>query len=319
VAGVILEVKHLRLAEAVAIHGTLTNASKHLHLTQSALSHQLGELERRLGTPLFHRAGRRLVPTLAGEQLLDAARRSLSVLRRTERTIRRIASGQEAVLRLTTECYTAYHWLPAVLDQFAGRCPKVEVHIVPEASRHPLKALLTGKVDVAVMQDRPEDERLDVMPLFEDDMLVVMSPHHRLAAEPFVRPEELADEHLLMYTTSRADNLLFTRLLDPRGIVPRKVTAIQLTEAIVEMVKGGFGIAVLARWAVEPHLRDGSLLGLPLTQDGLRRQWSAVAIRQPATPLYVREFCRLLAAGPSAMARRGNASTTLRSFTTVPR
>jgi LysR family transcriptional regulator for metE and metH len=98
---------------------------------------------------------------------------------------------------------------------------------------------------------------------------------------------------------------LFTRYLDPAGITPRKISAIQLTEAIVEMAKAGQGIAVLARWAIEPHLRDGSLVALPMTRDGLRRQWSAVVLDQGSTPLYIREFCRLLTSGPAAMAVRG--------------
>jgi len=301
----VLEVKHLRLVEAVATYGTLTNASKYLHLTQSALSHQLNELERRLGTPLFHRVGRRLVPTVAGERLLEAAKRTLTVLRRTESSIKRIAAGNEAVLRLTTECYTAYHWLPAILDAFAERCPKVEVQIVAEAARHPVNALMAGRVDIAVMYDPPESDKLRVIPLFDDDMLVVMSPDHRLAAQAFVCPEDFGDEHLVMYTASTSDSMLFTRYLDPAGVTPRKISAIQLTEAIVEMAKAGQGIAVLARWAIEPHLRDGSLVARPMTREGLRRQWSAVVLDQGTTPLYIREFCRLLNAGPAAMGARG--------------
>ncbi|MGE5101595.1 MAG: LysR family transcriptional regulator [Deltaproteobacteria bacterium] len=301
----VLEVKHLRLVEAVATYGTLTNASKYLHLTQSALSHQLNELERRLGTPLFHRVGRRLVPTVAGERLLDAAKRTLTVLRRTEGSIKRIAAGNEAVLRLTTECYTAYHWLPAILDAFAERCPKVDVQIVADAARRPVNALMAGKVDVVVMNEPPKNDKLRVIPLFEDDMLVVMSPEHRLAVQQFVRPEDFADEHLVMYSASTSNSMLFKRYLDPAGIAPRKISAIQLTEAIVEMAKAGQGIAVLARWAIEPHLRDGSLVALPMTREGLRRQWSAVVLDQGSTPLYIREFCRLLTSGPAAMANRG--------------
>jgi LysR family transcriptional regulator for metE and metH len=83
----ILEVKHLQLVEAVAEFGSLTNAGKHLHLTQSALSHQLVELERRLATPLFHRVGRRLVPTVVGHRPLRSATRTLHILRRTEASL----------------------------------------------------------------------------------------------------------------------------------------------------------------------------------------------------------------------------------------
>ncbi len=297
----ILEVKYLRLVEAIATYGTLTNAGKHLHLTQSALSHQLNELERRLATPLFHRVGRRLVPTLAGERVLDSAKRTLAVLRETEAAIRRIAAGQEAVLRVTTECYTAYHWLPAIIERFAERCPKVEVQIVAEASRRPIEALFRGKVDVAIIPDSTHDDRLESIPLFEDDMVVLVAPGHRLARLAFVDPEEFADEHLIGYSALTRDSTLFMRYLKPAGVVPRRVSVIQLTEAIIELVKAGLGVSVLARWAVEPHLRSGSLVAVPFTREGYRRQWTAAILKQPATPLHIHEFCKLMSSGPSAL------------------
>ena len=302
----ILEVKHLRLVEAVANYGTLTNAGKHLNLTQSALSHQLNDLERRLTTPLFHRVGRRLVPTLAGERLLEGAKRSLAILRHTEGSLKRIASGQEAVLRLTTECYTAYHWLPAILEEFARRCPKVDVQVVAEATRRPIEALLAGKIDVGIIYDAVVDDRIDCVPLFEDEMVVVMAPSHPFAHKPFVRAEDLADEHLLVYTPLSPDGLIMQRVLTPAGVQPRRVTAIQLTEAMLEMVRAGLGVSILARWAVQPHLASGMLRGIPVTQSGLRRQWSAAVLRQQAPPLYIREFCRLLSGGPGAMRRIGS-------------
>lgn len=297
----ILEVKHLRLVEAVASYGTLTNAGKHLNLTQSALSHQLNELERRLGTPLFHRVGRRLVPTVAGERLLEAAKRTLTILRRTEGTLKRIAAGQEAVLRLTTECYTAYHWLPAILEEFGRRCPKVEVQVVAEATRRPIEALLAGKIDVAIMHNPVRDDRIESTPLFEDEMVVVAAPSHPLAKAAFVRPEDFADEHLLVYTPLQAEDLIVRRVLGPAGVMPRRVTAIQLTEAMLEMVRAGLGISVLARWAAEPQVASGAVRAIRLTQHGLMREWSAGVLRQQTTPLYIREFCRLLSAGPTSL------------------
>ena len=177
----ILEVKHLQLVEAVAAYGTLTNAGKHLNLTQSALSHQLVELERRLGTPLFHRVGRRLVPTVAGDRLLRSATRTLSILRRTESSLKRIAAGHEALLRFSTACYTTYHWLSPLLEEYARRCPKVEVQVVAEATRRPIEALLAGKIDVGIVSDVVPDDRIDFTPLFDDEVVLIMPPTHRLA------------------------------------------------------------------------------------------------------------------------------------------
>lgn len=296
----ILEVKHLQLVEALAEFGTLTNAGKHLNLTQSALSHQLVELERRLGTPLFHRVGRRLVPTLAGDQLLRSATRTLNILRRTENTLERIAAGREAVLRFSTECYTAYHWLSPLLAEYARRCPMVEVQVVPEATRRPLDALLAGRIDVAVGVGLQVDERIDLAPLFEDELVLIVAPTHRLASRAVVAASDLVDEHILVYSDQRADNPVFRFLLQPAGVTPRRVSSVQLTEAIVEMVKAGLGVAALASWAVEPHVAANTVAALRLTEHGVRRRWQAATLKQQTTPLHIREFCRLIALGPPA-------------------
>src|SRR5207253_2658486 len=132
----ILETRHLRLVAAVAEHGTLTRAGRVLHLTQSGLSRQLLDLETRLGLPLFHRLGKRMVPTPAGERLLAAARRALPQLTDVEEEMRRLAGGRAAILRVSTVGYTCCHWLPGVLQRFVLRFPLVDVQIVADAS-HP--------------------------------------------------------------------------------------------------------------------------------------------------------------------------------------
>jgi LysR family transcriptional regulator for metE and metH len=293
----ILEIRHLRLVAAVAEHGSLTRAGLELHLTQSALSHQLLDLEGRLRTPLFHRMGKRMVPTAAGLRLLDTARQTLPALLAAEDDLRRLASGREAVLRLSTECYTCYHWLPGALDRFRERFPGVEVQVVAQATHHPVPALLEGRIDFGIVHSVARDERLTYYPLFADELCVVTAPGHRLAGRAYVRAEDFAEEHLVMYSISESDSTLFQEVLSPAGIRPRRVTSIQLTEGIIELVKAGHGIAVLARWAVAPYLEAGSLKAVRLTRDGCHRQWTAAVVRQPDPPEYLEGFARLLAAG----------------------
>jgi LysR family transcriptional regulator for metE and metH len=109
------EMRHLQLVRAIANAGTLTQAGLVLNLTQSALSHQLRDIESRLGVRLFSRDGRRLTPTAAGLTLLDTANQVITIIERSEDAVRQAAGGERGLLRLTTECYTCYHWLPPVL------------------------------------------------------------------------------------------------------------------------------------------------------------------------------------------------------------
>jgi LysR family transcriptional regulator for metE and metH len=294
----ILETRHLRLIEAVAEHGSLTKAGSRLDLTQSALSHQLLDLEGRLRLTLFHRLGKRMVPTPAGQRLLEAAHLALPHLRAAEEDLYRFASGKHAVLRLSTECYTCYHWLPGVLVPFNERFPAVEVRIVAEATRHPIEALLAGKIDLGIVHNDSEDERLEYYPLFHDELVVVTRPGHRLTSRPYVVAEDFAEEHLIVYATPRNESTVFRAILNPAGVCPRRTSEIQLTEAIVEMVKAGIGISVIARWAALPHIRAGTLEALPLTKTGFHRHWQAAVIRG-RVPECIPEFTRLLARGPA--------------------
>jgi LysR family transcriptional regulator for metE and metH len=289
-----LEVRHLRLIEAVAKAGSITKAGNHLYLTQSALSHQLRDAEEKLGVALFVRLNKRMILTPAGERLLSSAQTILDEMRRVEEDIRQIALSREGILRITTECYTCYHWLPSLLKIFNHEFPRIEVQIVVEATLDPLQALLDGKIDLALVSEPPKNGKLVYTPLFQDELLVVMSNDHPLATHSFVKAEDFAQEHLLVYT-SITDTTLFKKVLSPAGITPRQVSVVPLTEALLEMIRAGVGISVMARWAVGPHVEAGAVRALPLTKKGLRRRWVAAQLKNKAAPAYLLEFVRLLA------------------------
>jgi LysR family transcriptional regulator for metE and metH len=297
-----LEMRHLRLVQAIAEEGSVTRAGLRLHLTQSALSHQLRDAEDRLGVRLFDRVGRRLRLSAAGERLLSVARTVLAELERAEREVKAAAAPPRALVRLTTQCNTVYHWLPARLQRFERTHPEVDVQVVAGATDDPVKALLAGAIDLAIVHRPVRDARVKLLPLFRDEMVVVMRPGHRLSGEPFVSAEHLGREHLILYSIPREANLVFREVLTPAGVAPERVTHIQLTEAIVELVKAGLGVSVLARWSVAPQLERGELVARPLTRGGRYRSWSAAWRKHDAAP-HVVEFAELLARHPLPLGR----------------
>jgi len=295
-----LEVRHLQLVAAVADVGSLTRAGDQLHLTQSALSHQLRDIEDRLGAALFHRHGKRLVLTPAGEHLLQSAREVLDRLRRTEDEIRRLGNERRGVLRITTECTTCYHWLPRLLTTYRERFASVEVRIDVEATGRPIDRLLDGTVDLALMSTPVRDRRLAVRPVFTDQVVVIASPRHRLASRRRVSLKDLHDETFLIYPP-REESLFLQRVLLPSGAIPARVEEVKLTEAIIELVKANFGVSALARWAVQPFLDTGSIVALRLPPAGLERRWTAVMFKHLAAADHVAAFIDLLARqGPGA-------------------
>jgi LysR family transcriptional regulator for metE and metH len=294
---VTLELRHFRLVAAVADAGSLAAASRRLHLTASALSHQLRDAEQRLGVRLFQRRNRRLLLSGAGERLLESARRVLAEVAQAEVGCR--GDAAEDLIRISTGCYTTYGWLPPVLGRWQPEYPRVELRIVLEATRQPLPALLAGELDLALTTDAPGHPRLSHNPLFSDELLLVVPASHALARRRHVTAEELAREHLLVYDAPREQLDVFTRVLWPAGLEPRRVSRVPLTEALIELVRGGAGVTPLADWVL-PARRDG-LATVALTARGVRRRWSAVRLRarRPSAALgrFV-ELLRELLAGP---------------------
>jgi len=299
-----LEVRHLRLVSAVAELGSLTRAGDRLHLTQSALSHQLRDIEARLGAALFLRVGKRLVLTPAGERLLATARDVLDRLDRTEQDIHQMGKARAGMLRLTTECYTCYHWLPPLLVRYRKRFPQVEVRIDVGATGRPLEMLLAGKLDLAIMSSPVRDRRLVSRPVFDDELVIVAARDHRFAKQTHVRLSDLRDETLYVYPPKEESRVL-QEVLVPSGHVPARVEEVMLTESIAELVKAGLGVSVLARWAVQPLVDAGSIVSRPLTARGLRREWRAVMPKDLAGADYIGEFIELLGKhAPTARASR---------------
>ena len=300
-----LEIRHLKLLTAIAEEGSVTEAGKLLHLTQSALSHQLRDAEEKLGTALFLRLGKKMVLTPAGEQLLLCARRVLGDLSSAETQIEGLNGGSRGVIRLSTECYTCYHWLPPLLKRFHSKYSKVQINIDANATAHPAAALLEGKLDVAIMSSPPRNRSLQLTPMFEDELFMVMACDHRLAANSSIHPKDLAQETVLCYPP-REESILVNKVLKPAGFEAQTVIEVPLTEAIVELAAAGTGVALLARWAVAPYLEAGKITIRPLAR-GLRRQWHAVTLRKQPVPPFLEEFLNLLSGFCPKNAKRTHA------------
>ena len=290
-----LEIRHLKLLLAVAEEGTLTRASNRLNLTQSALSHQLRDAERSVGKPLFLRGPRRMTMTAAGARLLHSARTVLLELGSAEREIVGLRPEPEGTLRVATECYTCYHWLPRALAAFERTHPRVEVQIVAEATRQPVPALLEGRIDLGIVSGPVRNARIRLVPLFRDEMVAVLPPGHRSRSARFFAAEDFAGETLITYAAPREELTVFRDVLLPAGVRPARWLPMEITEAIVELVSAGRGVSVMARWAAEPYAAGGRLVLRRLTEKGIRRLWSAATRRQKNPPPHLAEFVRALA------------------------
>lgn len=289
----VLEVRHLRVVDAIRREGSVSRAAHRLHLTQPAVSHALKNLEGRLGVELFVRQNKRMVPTPEGERLLQSADVVLDELTRAEHDIDQLKEGQQGVIRIATGCYTCYNWLPMLLRDFRDEYPAIDLQIVPSATDQPIEALLDRRLDVAIVDAKPQANGIVCKRLFRDEMVAIVPSGDVLTKKRYLSAADFADQHYIsqggLETTT-----CYREVLAPAGVMPARTSVIPLTEAVIQTVRAGWGITVMARWLAAPELDAGAIDAVRVTPKGLRRTWYAVTLDYRAESPALAALVRLL-------------------------
>jgi LysR family transcriptional regulator for metE and metH len=263
---------HLQIVREVDRQGSMTAAASTLHLTQSALSHAVRKLERALGAELWLREGRKLIPTDAGQHLLDVANHVLPQLEHAETNLQQMARGTRGSLRIGMECHPCYQWLLKVVSQYLPQWPDVDVDVKQRFRFGGISALLDHEIDLLVTPDPDPRPSLLFEPVFDYEQVLVVARSHPLARARYVDPAQLADETLITYPvdTDRLD--IYTLFLTPAGITPQAHRTLESTDLILEMVACGRGVAALPRWLVEDRMKSVAIAPVRLGSQGVPKK-----------------------------------------------
>jgi LysR family transcriptional regulator for metE and metH len=286
-----MDIRHLKMIQEVARQGNLTKAAEHLYLSQSALSHQLKDIEDYFKTQIFIRQKKQMLLTDAGKLILEASEKILGELEVIKNKIVCLTDKNAGEIRLSTECYTSYHWLSAFLSEFKTLYPKVSININPEATYNSINALLENKIDIGIVEDNL-NPKLNYTPLFKDEFMAVVPNDHPFAELRWVEPENFYGENYIMYNIPDEVSTIFKFLF--KNGAPKRVYKIALTEAIIQMVKAGIGITVLPHWIVSPYIEAGELTAVRVTRKSIKRTWYAATLKNKELPPYINVFIRNL-------------------------
>jgi len=285
-----LEIRHLETLSAIREAGSLQEAAERLHVTQSALSHQLRDLEVRLKTPLLNRRTRPARLTTAALRILALADDVLPKVKATERELQRLSAGHTGRLYLAIECHSCFQWLMPALDSFRQDWPDVMLDLSAAFSFAPLPALVRGDLDVVITSDPQALDAVQYLPLFRYELVLAVAAANPLAQYRYVEPEQLADQVLITYPVDKQRLDIYTAFLDPAGVEPAAIRKAELTPVIAQLVASQRGVAALPNWALTEYLSQGWLRVCKLGEHGVwRTLYAAVRVDDVDAP-YLQAF-----------------------------
>jgi LysR family transcriptional regulator for metE and metH len=299
-----IEFRHLRTIRAIHQSGGLARAAEVLHITQSALSHQIKGLEDQAGVELFVRRSKPLKLSAAGHRLLALANKILPEIDALEAEFEGVREGSAGRLHMAIECHACFEWLFPVLEQFRKNWGEVDVDIRPGLAFDALPALMKEEVDLVVSSDPEELQGIVFKPLFDYEPVFVASSQHPLAQKPFIEAADFRDELLITYPVDRSRLDIFTELLTPAKVEPKAMRQVELTAVILLLVASNRGVSVLPDGVVREVKTSGDYVTRPITENGLTKRLYAAIREAAADKPYMAHLIRLAREIPVKLQRR---------------
>lgn len=279
------------MLNALADAGSVSRAAQRLHLTQSAVSHQLKALCEYYGVSFVKRQGQSVVLTEAGARLVAAAQTVAHEIQAAERDLSRLANKPCGTLRIALECHTCFDWLMPIMDSFRRHWPEIELDLVSGFHSDPLTLLSNGRADLAIVAEASRRRGVVFQSLFRFEILAVMSPEHSLRGKRILHAEDFSDETLITYPVP-ADRIdVIRHVLRPAGVQFKRRTA-ELTVAILQLVASRRGIAALPSWGIKNYVDHDYVITRRIGAKGLWSDLYAGTTKDMASQSYVQDFIK---------------------------
>ncbi len=267
---------HLESFVEVARHGNVSRAAESLFLTQPAVTARLKSLENDLGVELFVRTGRGMKLTDAGRAFLPYAERTIATVDEARQLVSNLKQGTSGALLIAAAPAVSTYVLPGILRAFRTTHPHVRLGVRTGHTEEVLELVLRGEAHIGL--GRPiRHTDIELIPVLEDEMLLVVSARHPFATRGKVRMDELAEERLILFDRTSSYHELTSSLFRQAGVVPASTLELDNVEAAKKMVQQGLGVALLPRMALAQELRARSLRPVKLI--------GAPSVRRPIVAL----------------------------------
>jgi len=266
-----MELIHFRILLALKRRGTLNAAAESLHLTQSALSHQIKNLEQRLGILLWRKQGRTLVLTQAGHYLSEVAESVIATVDSAEQHLNLLAAGKTGKLIIGIDCHACYEWFRTILQPYLQAWPDLAIEVTSRYRFNSFEAIQQYKLDAVLTSDPVFNGVLHYQPLFDFELVLIVSKQHRLAEHQFIEPSELQQETILTYPVERERLDMFRKVLQPAGVEPLAHVTVEETDIMLQLAASQRGVCLLPEWLLADKVKNPDVVSLSFKNQPLTK------------------------------------------------
>jgi len=289
-----ITLRQLEIFEKVARCGHVTQASRQLFLTQSAVSMAIAELERLAGAPLFERHGKRLFLNDRGRGILPEVERALEIVRSIEQFLENSAGEPVGVLNIGASTTIGNYILPDIVAEFSRCYTRAKVSLTVGNAQQIEAGLENGELDLGLTEGVPHSSVLHTSDWRDDRLVVVVGREHPWAQHGKASLDMLREAQWLMREKGSGTREVFEAAMARKGVTFSIAMELGNTEAIKKAAEAGLGAGCLSILAVRRELDNGWLTEIACPLD-LRRALSIQTRTSAYQSRLLQAFLELLA------------------------
>ena len=289
-----MDLKRLRTFVAVADLGTVSRAALGLHISQSALSRQVSDLEQEFGFRLFDRVGRRLILTAIGEHLLEDCRSVLGHFVSLGERVELLRRGDRGVLKVAAPPHTIESVLSRFLPRYAERFPNVHVKLSEALGGEQTAMLERGEVHIGIRHEQGINPQFESLALPPDDVLAAGLPSRQLGRDGMIDIVSLASYPLLLLDSGYSVRRLFNAACRLADVEPKILLESRAPHTLLALAEAGQGVAVIPSMLRTDRYRL-KIARVTHRRKPLRDRYVIQWDRRRPMPSYAETFCTSLA------------------------
>ncbi len=285
-----MELKYFRLIKTITEEGNMANSSNRLFLTQSALSHQLRDLEERLGFKVFHRTRNKWELTQEGTELYKLANKLFQSIEEGFNTIEHIKDGAKGTIKLSAECQSFFQSIPGFIQKMGVLYPEISIDLNLGVTHQTISQVLSNQIDIAIVTTLPASEELESIEIYADEIYAVMHKEYPMSKKDFLEPNHFSEIHLLINSFPLEGVSVYEHFLKPYKINPIKISAIPFTEISLSMIEANMGVMCVPKWQLKKFRLSNNIVFKRIGKNGLKRKHYLVVKKEHRNKKYIHNF-----------------------------